>query len=232
MNTLDKILKDIGEHRFFKFTDNNSAVVFDSKTGLLWSPMQKFKGSDDKEEYATPPAIIDDFTGWRLPTKDEIVELDNASPSLLYDFRHGYKVIYDGKIKYLDYDYRVKDNYDSYFSLYCAYCSNILASQNLTSPIDILALFKGKNFNAVYYYGNGNWNLLDISFPDTPEENTAAINKSPIKYYKAVLNLTDAALQFWRSYEKIMGLDKISQATDSLGNEYFDNSNLTSEEMR
>lgn len=77
-----------------------------------------------------------------------------------------------------------------------------------------------------YEYGS-NWESLDISFNQTY---VADINTSPIKYYKAILSLTDNALICWREYEKSECIDKISQASADLGNEYVDNAKLTSEE--
>lgn len=111
MTTIDKILEEIGKHRFFKFK-NDSSVILDSKTGLLWSPYQEFKGSDAK-----PPENIDGLTGWRLPNNNELREVIGVCvPSIKYK---KYVVFDDGEeIQYLDRGYKARNAPSEYNYIY------------------------------------------------------------------------------------------------------------------
>ena len=131
------------------------------------------------------------------------------------------------KIQYLDRNHNAYNEPSGNVSIYVTYCSDILTSKDFSTPIDILTWSLIMNSYTLYYYYIDRWESLDISFNQTYVAN---INKYPIKYYKAILSLTDNALICWREYEKSEGIDKVSQATADLGDEYVDDSNLTSEE--
>lgn len=100
MEMFDNVLKVIGEHRFFKvnsvmlFTINS--VILDTKTKLLWSEPKLFRGSNNAKKGETPsvPFHIDDFKVWRLPNKNELVELEDTSNIYNFD-SFGYTAFYN-----------------------------------------------------------------------------------------------------------------------------------------
>lgn len=86
---IERVLTGIKEQRWF-FFKNKPDILFDKTTGYLWPNLEHFKYKMDRDYWFSKSTCvelrktlkIDNFEGWQLPLKDDVIDMidDNSFP--------------------------------------------------------------------------------------------------------------------------------------------------------
>ncbi len=249
---LPKILQAIQNQRWFFFKNNNK-IIFDRDTALVWANLDYFPYLRDGRHYYFPEDSYDEvknlitttnsqnfggFSDWKIPNPYELWRMieDKSFPFKQGNYWNikGYSawcVDYNGGFAGKDLYSGGATSYIDNYAVYVLPCSHSFVPKNyFGSPFEVFNIFLENNLVPKF---------SDAEINDLYEKillicDTEELKKSPIKYFDAVLSVTDILLYILQDYETAHA-DKIAECltiAHNLNANHVDNPNLTEEENK
>ncbi len=247
----EKILAAIENQRWYFFA-NNDKILFDRDTALIWANpnhfphapnnytiMKDFIAAKNSERWGG-------FDDWKIPTarnlwqmiKDKSFPFQSGDNRRINDLPFWYVIRPDDELRAVDFDGNAATRARK-SQVHVLPCSAALVPKNFSStPQQILNIFTRNNlvpkFDDATINGLYEKFSADTFAPTklTATFDTAAIAQSPIKYFDAVLSLTDELLDILRRYETAQAstIAAYLQIALVLKSKFTDNPHLTPEE--
>lgn len=251
MNAVDILSDAIKKQRWYFFKNNNK-IIFDRDTGLIWTNLQYFPYKNKDGSYYHSSEVKNfvstinfqnwgGYNNWQVPNPFELWQMieDKTFPFQEGNYwrimKHfGWCVMNSGVLSRKDLDYSgalAGITADTITAVIL--CSNALKPAKFSSESSvILDIFKKNNLVPMFkdYEANIAYKKFLSGKPDAPamidfsRYDAAAINQSPIKFYKAVKGAADDALNYLQEYETAV------QIPPKISVSYTDSPHLSPEE--